>query len=99
MLRLSWIITALALSLLASCGGGGGESNEPASGNEGGEEEAAAPMKVGLICLHDENSTYDNNFIKAFEESCAKMGVEAVIKPNVPEGQESLLMLTEEIEQ
>jgi len=78
----------MVLVLLASCGGGGGQSNEPAGGDEGGEEEAAAPMKVGLICLHDENSTYDNNFIKAFEESCAKMGVEAVIKPNVPEGQE-----------
>lgn len=48
----------------------------------------ATDLKVGLICLHDENSTYDNNFIKAFEESCAKLGVEYVIKPNVPEGQE-----------
>ena len=52
------------------------------------EAAEATDLKVGLICLHDENSTYDNNFIKAFEESCAKLGVEYVIKPNVPEGQE-----------
>jgi basic membrane protein A len=69
----------MIMVMLASCGGGGGE--------EGGGEETAS-MKVGLITLHDENSTYDLNFLKAFEESCEKVGVEAVIKKNVPEGQE-----------
>ena len=24
-------------------------------------------FKIGLICLHDENSTYDNNFIQALK--------------------------------
>ena len=48
----------------------------------------AAAMKVGLITLHDENSTYDKNFLDAFQESCDKMGVEAIIMKNVPEGQE-----------
>jgi basic membrane protein A len=45
-------------------------------------------MKVGLITLHDENSTYDLNFLNGFQEACEKAGVEAVIKKNVPEGQE-----------
>lgn len=27
-------------------------------------------VKVGLICLHDKNSTYDANFIEAFESAC-----------------------------
>ena len=68
------------IPMLTACGGGGG-----------GDEEAGADegkMKVGLITLHDENSTYDNNFLASFQESCDKMGVEAVIKKNVPEGQE-----------
>ena len=53
-----------------------------------GEEPAADAMKVGLICLHDENSTYDLNFINAFNESCEKLGVTGIVKTNVPEGQE-----------
>lgn len=45
-------------------------------------------VKAGLICLHDENSTYDLNFINAFKEACEAEGVEYVIKVNVPEGNE-----------
>ena len=43
---------------------------------------------VGFICLHDENSTYDKNFIDAANAACEELGVEAVIKTNIPEGQE-----------
>ena len=32
-------------------------------------------IKVGLICLHDENSTYDNNFIQAFKAACEAKGL------------------------
>lgn len=42
-------------------------------------------MKVGFICLHDENSTYDLNFINAAKEACEKLGVEAIFKTNIPE--------------
>ena len=48
-------------------------------------------FKAGFIFLHDENSTYDLNFIKAVEEVSAKLGLsedQVVIKTNVPEGQE-----------
>ncbi len=45
-------------------------------------------VKVGFIFLHDENSTYDNNFMNAAKEACEKLGVEAVLRTNVPEGQE-----------
>ena len=39
--------------------------------------------------LHDENSTYDLNFINAAKAACEKLGVEyTLIKTNVPEGQE-----------
>lgn len=42
-------------------------------------------FKVGLICLHDENSTYDKNFIDAFKAACEATGAKAVIKTNVDE--------------
>ncbi len=51
-------------------------------------DDAAADFKVGFITLHDENSTYDLNFINGATEACEKLGVEYVIKKNVPEGQE-----------
>ena len=49
---------------------------------------AGGDFKVGFICLHDENSTYDKNFIDAANAACEELGVEAVIKTNIPEGQE-----------
>ncbi len=52
------------------------------------ETTAKSDIKMGFICLHDENSTYDLNFINAAKEACDEMGVEYVIKTNIPEGQE-----------
>ena len=46
-------------------------------------------LRSALSCLHDENSTYDLNFINAAKAACEKLGVtDYVIKTNVPEGQE-----------
>ena len=45
-------------------------------------------VKVGFIFLHDENSTYDLNFMNAAKEACEKLGVEYVMKTNIPEGNE-----------
>ena len=47
-----------------------------------------AKFKAGFICLHDENSTYDPNFINAAKAACEKLGIDYVLKVNVPEGQE-----------
>lgn len=47
-----------------------------------------AAVKVGFIYLHDENSTYDLNFLKAAEEACEKAGIEHMNKTNIPEGNE-----------
>jgi len=44
-------------------------------------------MKVGFIFLHDEQSTYDKNFIDAAKEACQKMGVTMVQKTQIPESQ------------
>lgn len=48
-------------------------------------EQTSEAVKMGLICLHDENSTYDLNFINAFKEACEANGVEYLIKTNVSE--------------
>jgi len=44
-----------------------------------------AEVKVGFIFLHDENSTYDKNFIDAAVEACNAMGVTMVQKTQIPE--------------
>ena len=48
-------------------------------------EEDDGEFKIGLICLHDEQSTYDKNFIDAFKSACDELKVEYIIKTNIPE--------------
>jgi len=46
---------------------------------------------VGFICLHDENSTYDKNFIDAALAVKAELGLtdeQVIIKTQIPEGNE-----------
>ena len=48
-------------------------------------------FKVGFIFLHDENSTYDKNFIDAAKAACAALGLsedQMILRVNVPEGAE-----------
>jgi len=84
------LLLSLVMALsLAACGGGDkpADTGEPADAGDGGD--AAPSIKVGFICLHDENSTYDLNFINGAKAACEKLGVtDYVIKTNVPEGQE-----------
>ncbi|MBO5494324.1 MAG: BMP family ABC transporter substrate-binding protein [Eubacterium sp.] len=48
----------------------------------------SSKVKIGFICLHDENSTYDLNFINGAKAACEELGVEYVLKTNIPEGSE-----------
>ena len=55
------------------------------------DADAMANVKVGFICLHDENSTYDLNFINGAKAACEQLGIPEenyFIKTNIPEGQE-----------
>lgn len=45
-------------------------------------------FKFGLICLHGETSTYDKNFIDAAREACDDLGVELVLRTDIPEAAE-----------
>ena len=85
---------ALLLSLtmilaLTACGGSKSEDTTPADSDASTDtQEPASDFKVGFITLHDENSTYDLNFINAAKAACEKLGVEYTLITNVPEGQE-----------
>ena len=46
-----------------------------------------AKVKVGFIFLHDENATYDLNFINAAKEACEKLGIEFISKTNIAESE------------
>ena len=55
------------------------------------EKVASEDFKIGFIFLHDENSTYDKNFLVAAEEATAELGLkpeQVIFKTNVPEGNE-----------
>ena len=44
-------------------------------------------VKIGLICLHGETSTYDKNFIDAMKAACEAKGADLVIKTDIPESE------------
>ena len=71
------LVVALAVGIFAAC-----------TKKENTPEPEAEKIKIGFIMLHDENSTYDLNFINGAKEACDKLGVEAVIKTNIPESSE-----------
>jgi basic membrane protein A len=84
-------ILALLLCLmlvLTACGGTTSSVAAESSDAAAQGDDSTAAVKVGFIFLHDENSTYDLNFITAAKEACEAAGVEYVFRTNIPEGQE-----------
>ena len=76
----------MALSLVAC-----GEQKQPDTPDVPDDGQQTATVKVGFITLHDENSTYDLNFINGAKEAIANLGLtdaDYILKTNVPEGQE-----------
>ncbi len=67
----------LALGMLVGCGGDASD-----------KDENAADLKVGFIFLHDENSTYDKNFMDAAKAACEEMNVEYAQKTQIPESKD-----------
>ena len=94
-------IIALALALvmtlaLCACGSSAAPaaSSAPAASDAPAANDAVAAvdeLKVGFIFLHDENSTYDLNFLNGAKEACANLGLKEgqfIYRTNIPEGQE-----------
>jgi len=70
------VMLCASLGMLSACNSG---------------ETAKADFKIGFIFLHDENSTYDKNFLEAAEAATAELGLSAdqvIFKTNIPEGNE-----------
>lgn len=88
-----FICVALATLMVLSLGACSQKKVEKPVETEAVVEESQAevevePIKVGLVCLHDENSTYDANFINAFNAACEAKGVEGIVKTGIPETNE-----------
>ena len=76
---LSLALVLVMLLSFAACG----SKSEPAA--------ASKDVKLGFIFLHDENSTYDLNFMNGAKEACAALGLsedQYLFRTNIPEGQE-----------
>ena len=70
----------LALVLVVGCFAACGETTP--------DDPKAENIKVALICLHGDSSTYDKNFIDAFKLACANKGLTAddyTIVTDIPE--------------
>ena len=82
-------ITALLMAMvmvfaLCACG----NNNDDKKTDDGNK--SASDIKVGFIFLHDENSTYDLNFMNAAEAACKNLGLDEsqyIFKKNIAEDQ------------
>ena len=79
------IALVMALSLVAC-----GEQKQPDNTDGPDDGQQTATVKVGFITLHDENSTYDLNFINAAKEAIANLGLtdaDYILKTGIDEDQ------------
>ena len=72
----------LVVGCFAACGGNTEPEEKPA------DDSAKTAVKVGFIFLHDEQSTYDKNFMDAAKAACEEMGVEYAQKTQIPESKD-----------
>ena len=102
------IALVLAIVLVVACFAacGGNKDNDSTTTPVDGSSNAAAldvsKIKFGLICLHDENSTYDNNFILAIKDAQKAHGLkddQILIKKNIPEDDSCYNAAAELVEQ
>ena len=100
---LAFLLAAMMVLALAACGGdnntpnNGGNTTPEVKGMSADvlprntvtpTVEVPADFKIGMICLHDENSTYDNNFIQAMRQVQKDLGLaddQVVIVTNIGE--------------
>lgn len=88
---LAFVLVCMFAFSLVACGNNTTEipTTEPETAEEPNTVSSGNTIKAGLICLHDENSGYDANFITAFKNACEATGVEAVVKTLVGENSEA----------
>ena len=97
---LAFLLAATMVLAFAACGEDNGGTPTPTPDVKGMSAdvlprnamtpsvEIPADFKIGMICLHDENSTYDNNFIQALRQVQKDLGLsddQVVIVTNIGE--------------
>ena len=97
---LAFLLAAMMVLAFAACGEDNGGTPPPTPDVKGMSAdvlprnamtpsvEIPADFKIGMICLHDENSTYDNNFIQALRQVQKDLGLsddQVVIVTNIGE--------------
>ena len=92
------VTTVLSMSVLTGCSSDSGSSSTDtkaaettAAGETTGEAAGIENIKIGFIFLHDENSTYDKNFIDAANAAKEALGLsdeQVIFKTNIPESSE-----------
>ena len=88
---LAMLLALVMVLSLAACGGS--KTEAPAETEKPTEteqtEEPASDVKIGLICVHDENSGYDAAHIDGLKTACAELGIDVasqvIMKYNIPE--------------
>ena len=114
---LAIMLAALMLFAFAACGGNNATDGNATDGNadiKGMSEtpiaevelkvdyEVPEDFKIGFICVHDETSTYDLNFIRAAESIQELLGLkdeQIVLKVNIPETNEAYVAAKELVDQ
>ena len=97
---LAFLLAAMMVLAFAACGEDNGGTPTPTPDVKGMSAdvlprnamtpsvEIPADFKIAMICLHDENSTYDNNFIQALRQVQKDLGLsddQVVIVTNIGE--------------
>ena len=83
---LALLLSLVMVLALVACGDKKDDTNTDDQDNN-----EVTDFKVGFIMLHDENSTYDLNFINAAKAAIKNLGLtdaDYILKTNIPEGQE-----------
>ncbi len=114
-LILTLALTFTMCAMFTACGGTGDNGSDGNTGDLLGlgdsplaektltvDYEVADDFKIGFICLHDEKSTYDKNFIDAALKAQDAIGLsneQVIIKTNIPEGDECYVAAKDLVDQ
>ncbi len=85
---LALVLVLSMVLIFGACGTGNGETT---TSTEGTTKAVTIPadFKIGIILLHDENSTYDKNFMdaaKAVQKDLGLTDAQVIFKTNIAEG-------------